>query len=73
MRVLIDTNILISAAYAVGSTPHRAYIKAVTPPNVALICEQSIEKLATGAKFNLGNILIPSTIFLNQSVQETSK
>ncbi len=45
MRVLIDTNILISAAYSRGSVPHRAFIKAVDPPYQALICEQSLEEL----------------------------
>jgi putative PIN family toxin of toxin-antitoxin system len=45
MRVLIDTNILISAAYSRGSVPHLAYIKAVDAPYQALICEQSLEEL----------------------------
>ena len=45
MRVLIDTNILISAAYLKDSVPHRAYKKAVEPPYQGLICEQSIEEL----------------------------
>ncbi len=45
MKVLLDTNILISAAYSKGSTPHLAYIKAVEPPYQGLICEQSIEEL----------------------------
>jgi putative PIN family toxin of toxin-antitoxin system len=45
MRVLIDTNILISAAYSEGSTPHKAYKKAVEQPFQGLICEQSLEEL----------------------------
>ena len=45
MRVLIDTNIIISAVYLQGSVPHLAYKKAVQPPCQGLICEQSIEEL----------------------------
>ncbi len=45
MRVLIDTNILISAAYSKGSVPYRAFVKAVEPPCQGIICEQSVEEL----------------------------
>lgn len=45
MRVLIDTNIIISAALNVNSVPYFAYIKAVTYPNHGLICEQTIDEL----------------------------
>ena len=45
MRVLIDSNILISAAYSGGSVPHQAFKKAVEPPYQGLICEQSLEEL----------------------------
>ena len=45
MRVLVDSNILISAAYSKGSIPHQAFKKAVEPPYSALICEQSLEEL----------------------------
>ena len=45
MRVLIDSNILISAAYSKGSVPHQAFMKAVEPPYQCLICEQSLEEV----------------------------
>lgn len=45
MRVLIDNNILISAAYSMGGIPHQAFKKAVEPPYQGLICEQSLEEL----------------------------
>ena len=45
MRVLIDTNILISAALSSNGTPSRAFIKAVTYPNHGLICEQNIDEM----------------------------
>lgn len=45
MRVLIDSNILISAAYSKGSIPYQAFKKAVEPPCQGLICEQSIEEI----------------------------
>ncbi|MDY5148322.1 putative toxin-antitoxin system toxin component, PIN family [Actinotignum sanguinis] len=45
MLVFIDTNILISAALNPGSAPARAFTKAVSLPNRAVICEQNIEEL----------------------------
>lgn len=45
MRVLIDTNILISAALSSNGTPYRAFIKAVSYPNHGLICEQNIDEM----------------------------
>lgn len=44
-KVLIDTNILISAALSKGGTPYRAYIKAVTYPYRGVVCEQNIDEL----------------------------
>jgi putative PIN family toxin of toxin-antitoxin system len=45
MKVLIDTNILISAALFPNSTPAKAYNKAVTHPYHGLVCEQNIDEL----------------------------
>ena len=45
MRVLIYTNILISAALSSNGTPYRAFVKAVTYPNHGLICEQNIDEM----------------------------
>lgn len=45
MRVLIDTNVLISAALHPNSVPFHAYIKAVSYPFHALICEQNVVEL----------------------------
>ena len=45
MRVLIDTNVLISAALSPHGTPFKAYVKAVTEPNRGLICEQNVDEL----------------------------
>lgn len=45
MKVLIDTNILISAALRPAGTPYEAYLKAVTYPNRGMVCEQSIDEL----------------------------
>lgn len=39
MRVLIDTNVLISAALSANSTPFLAYVKAAEYPKHGLICE----------------------------------
>lgn len=45
MRVLIDTNVLISATLSAHGIPYRAYVKAVTYPNHGLICEQNVDEM----------------------------
>ena len=45
MRVLIDTNVLISAALNANGVPYQAYLKAASHPNHGLICEQNVEEL----------------------------
>jgi putative PIN family toxin of toxin-antitoxin system len=45
MKVLIDTNILISAALNPEGTPCKAFFKAVTYPNKGIMCDQNIEEL----------------------------
>lgn len=45
MRILIDTNVLISAALNANGTPYQAYKKAASYPNHSLICEQNVEEL----------------------------
>lgn len=45
MRVLVDTNILISAALNSNGTPYKAFLKAVTYPNKGIICDQNIEEM----------------------------
>ena len=45
MRVLIDTNVLISAALDPDGVPSQAYRKAASHPNRGLICEQNVDEL----------------------------
>lgn len=45
MRVLIDTNVLISAALNPDGIPFQAYQKAASYPNHGLICEQNVDEL----------------------------
>ena len=45
MRVLIDTNVLISAALSANGTPYQAYVKAASYPNHGLICEQNVDEM----------------------------
>lgn len=45
MKVFIDTNVLISASFFPGSIPDRAFAKAVSSPNVAVVCGQNISEL----------------------------
>lgn len=42
MRVLVDTNILVSAVLNEGGTPAKALVRAFCPPNEAMVCEQSL-------------------------------
>ena len=45
MRVLIDTNVLISTALNPDGVPSQAYRKAASYPNRGLICEQNVDEL----------------------------
>ena len=45
MRILIDTNVLISAALSANGTPFQAYIKATSYPNHGFICEQNVDEM----------------------------
>ena len=45
MRVLIDTNVLISAALSANGVPYQAYVKAASYPNRGLICEQNVDEM----------------------------
>ena len=45
MRVLIDTNVLISAALSTNGVPYQAYVKAASYPNHGLICEQNVDEM----------------------------
>ena len=45
MRVLIDTNVLVSAALNSGGLPFQAFMKAVSYPNHGMICEQNVDEL----------------------------
>ncbi len=45
MIVFLDTNILISAALNSKGVPYQAFLKAVTYPNKAIICEQNLVEI----------------------------
>ena len=45
MRVLLDTNILISAARSDVGTPYRAFLKAISAPNKGVVCDQNIDEM----------------------------
>ena len=68
MRVLIDTNILFSAALRPGGTPFLAYQKAVMPPNTGIICRQNIEELRRTFNRKLPHKLYALDAFLSVSL-----
>lgn len=45
MRVMLDTNILISAIYKPQSVPALAYYKASSPDNDLVLCDQILDEL----------------------------
>jgi len=45
MRLLIDTNILISASLLPDSVPAKAYTKAVSPPHETVVCDYSLDEM----------------------------
>ena len=45
MRLLIDTNILISAALFPDSVPAKAFTKAVSPPHDTVVCDYSLDEM----------------------------
>lgn len=45
MKVLIDTNVLVSSILNASGTPAKAYIKAVNHPNVGIVCEYNLDEL----------------------------
>lgn len=58
MRVLKDTNVLISAALSAGTVPFHAYVKAASYPNHGLICEQNVDEMKRGySTKNFQNVL----------------
>jgi len=44
MKCFIDSNILISAGLFPDSVPAAALIKAITPPNIAIVCDYSLDE-----------------------------
>lgn len=45
MIIFVDSNVLISAILNPSGTPSKAFTKAVTLPNKAVICQQNIEEV----------------------------
>lgn len=62
IKVLIDTNIMISAALSDKGTPYAAYMKAVTYPYKGVICDQNIDELR-----KVFNRKFPSKVYLLDS------
>lgn len=45
MIIFVDSNVLISAILNPNGIPYKAFTKAVTPPNRAIICQQNVDEL----------------------------
>ncbi len=73
MRILIDTNVLISAALSANGVPYQAYVKAVTYPNHGLICEQNVDDrpiLRAAMKAGTDVLLTGDKDFLESGLQK---
>ncbi|MCM1540666.1 MAG: putative toxin-antitoxin system toxin component, PIN family [Blautia sp.] len=68
MRVLIDTNVLISAALSVNSTPFQAYVKVASYPNHGLICEQNVDEMKRIFNKKFPNRLVSLDKFLSAAL-----
>ena len=68
MRVLIDTNILISAMLSQG-TPYRAYVKAVSYPNQGVISEQIVDEVRRIFNKKFPNKISAMESFLDVALQ----
>mgnify|MGYP002861304111 CR=1 FL=1 len=67
MRVLIDTNVLISASLSANGIPYQAYIKATSYPNHGLICEQNVDEMKRIFNKKFPNRLVALDRFLSVS------
>jgi putative PIN family toxin of toxin-antitoxin system len=45
MKCIIDTNVLVSASLFPNSVPAKAFMKAASFPNIAVICDYSIDEM----------------------------
>ncbi len=45
MIIFVDSNVLVSAILNPNSIPYKAFIKAVTLPNKAFICQQNVDEV----------------------------
>ncbi len=68
MKVLIDTNILISAALSNKGTPYKAFIKAVNFPFRGIICEQNVSELRRIFSSKFPNRLFALETFLSTAL-----
>lgn len=65
MRILIDTNVLISAALNANGVPFQAYKKAASYPNRRLICEQNVDEMKRIFNKKFPNRLVSLNKFLS--------
>ena len=70
MRVLIDTNVLISAALNAESAPFQAYVKAASYPNRGLIYEQNVDELKRIFNKKFPQRLAALDRFLSQAIED---
>lgn len=66
MRCLIDTNILISTALFPNSVPAQAYMKCVTLPHTAVVCDYPIEEIRRVYKRKFSNRMYEFERFISR-------
>ena len=69
MKVMIDTNIIISAALNPQGTAAAAFIKALTPPNQPILCDYIVDELHRKFREKFPNRLTELEAFLFNVLQ----
>ena len=68
MRIFIDTNVLISATVWPYSVPAQALAKALTLPNIGMVCQQNIDEMINTFHNKFHNRMYLLNSFLSKTI-----
>ncbi len=69
MKVMIDTNVFISAAISPNGTAAQAFIKAITPPCQPVVCDYIVDELHRKFQEKFPNKIMALEAFLFHALQ----
>lgn len=70
MIIFVDSNVLISAVLNPNGIPYKAFTKAVTLPNKAVICQQNVDEIKRVFEQKFPNKLNALNLFLTTTYEE---